>query len=120
VSKFSIPFHVSLLLKRYNGEEALQKCLNEAWQLVILDISMPKLDGLEVLRQAKRERLDLCVLIYSMHISPQHVQKAFKLGARGYLGKSDVADEIGPAIHAILRGETFLSTEVANALTNGK
>lgn len=102
------------------GEEALQKCLADSWHLVILDITMPRLSGLEVLRQARREQPDVCVLIYSMHVWPQHIRTAFKLGARGYLGKSDVVDELGPAIRAILNGETFISTEVQEALANGR
>jgi DNA-binding NarL/FixJ family response regulator len=99
-----------------DGEEALQKCLSDSWHLVILDVTMPKMSGLEVLRQASPQRPDLHVLMFSMHVWPQHVQLAFKLGAKGYVGKSDVVDELGPAIRAVLNGEKYLSREVTNRL----
>src|SRR5262245_36008769 len=93
-------FPAAVIEEAQDGEAALQKCLTEHWHLVILDVSMPKLGGLEVLRQAKRQRPDLCVLIFSMHTWPQHVQLAMKLGANGYVGKTDVVEELGPAIQA--------------------
>ena len=99
-----------------DGEEALQKCLAEAWDLVILDITMPKQNGLEVLRQAKRQRPDLCVIMLSMHAGPQYVLMALKLGASGYVGKAEAMEELGPAIRAALNGENYLSREVAERL----
>ena len=109
-------FPAAVVDEARDGEEALQKCLAESWHLVILDISMPKLSGLEVLRQAKRQRPDLCILIFSMHLWPQHIQLAMKLGASGYVGKTDVVEELGPAIQAALKGETYLSRQVAERL----
>jgi DNA-binding NarL/FixJ family response regulator len=99
-----------------DGAEALQKCLAESWDLVILDITMPKQSGMEVLRQAKRQRPDLCVIMLSMHFGPQYVQMALKVGASGYVGKGEATEELGPAIRAALNGETYLSREVAERL----
>ncbi|MGH2524194.1 MAG: response regulator, partial [Anaerolineales bacterium] len=93
-----------------------EKCLTEAWDLVILDITMPKQSGIEVLRQAKRQRPELCVIMLSMHFGPHYVQMALKLGASGYVGKAEATEELGPAIRAALHGETYVSREVAEQL----
>ncbi|MGH2521575.1 MAG: response regulator, partial [Anaerolineales bacterium] len=99
-----------------DGEEALQKCLATPWDLVILDITMPKQNGIEVLRQAKRQRPDLCVIILSMHSAPQYVLMALKAGASGYVGKAVATEELGPAMHAVFNGETYVSPELAERL----
>jgi DNA-binding NarL/FixJ family response regulator len=99
-----------------DGEEALQKCLAESWHLVIMDISMPKVSGLEVLRQAKPKRPELCVLMFSMHVWPQHIRLAFKLGASGFVGKNEVVEELAPAIKAVLAGKRYISVELAKRL----
>jgi DNA-binding NarL/FixJ family response regulator len=109
-------FPAAVIDEAGDGEETLQKCLTESWHLLILDISMPKLGGLEVLRQAKLQRPELCVIIFSMHMWPQHVQLAVKLGASGYVGKTDVVDELRPAVQAVLNGETYFSREVTSRL----
>lgn len=109
-------FPAAVIEEAKDGEEALQKCLTESWHLVILDITMPRLSGLEVLRQAKRQRPELCVIMFSMHVWPQHIRLALKLGATGYVGKSEVVDELKPAILAALNGETYVSRELASRL----
>lgn len=109
-------FPAAIIEEARNGEEALHKCLAEAWHLVILDITMPKMSGLEVLRQAKQQRPELCVIIFSTHMWSQHVRLALKLGAVGYVGKAEVVEELKPAILAALDGKTYLSSQLANGL----
>ncbi|MGQ0600511.1 MAG: response regulator [Anaerolineales bacterium] len=87
-----------------DGEDALNRCLTEFWDLVILDVTMPKLSGIEVLRQAKRQRPELRVIMCSMHAGPQYEQLSLRLGAMGYVSKAEATEELEPAIRAALQG----------------
>jgi two-component system, NarL family, invasion response regulator UvrY len=99
-----------------NGEQALQKCLSEDWDLVILDITLPILSGFEILRQIRRYKVDLRVIMLSLHSKSAYVSRALELGARGYLGKEAAADELEPAIRSVLEGGTYISREIAARL----
>ena len=99
-----------------DGEEALQKCLSESWDLVILDIGLPKLNGFEVLRQTKLHKPDLRVIMLSLYARTEYVSHAFDLGAIGYLGKDATAEELEPAIRFVLNGGIYISRDIAARL----
>jgi DNA-binding NarL/FixJ family response regulator len=99
-----------------DGETAMQQCLSEAWELVILDITLPKQNGIEVLRQVKRQRPELRIIMLSMHSGPEYVLHCLRLGAAGYLVKESATEELEPAIHAVLKGETYISQGLAERL----
>lgn len=99
-----------------DGEEALQKCLQEAWDLVILDISLPKLSGLEVLSRIRPHKPDLRVIILSMNQRVEYVSGAIELGALGYISKEATADELEPAIRFVLNGGLYISRDIAARL----
>lgn len=99
------------------GDEALQKCLSEHWDLVILDITLPVLSGFEILRQIKLHKRDLRIIMLSLHSRSEYVARAFELGALGYLGKEAAVDELEPAIRAVLTGGTYVSRAIAKRLT---
>jgi two-component system response regulator NreC len=81
--------------------------------VVLLDITMPDLGGLEVLRRLSRERPDCKVLVLTQHEAPQYVMPALQSGAKGYLLKSAGGDELVQAVRAVARGESFLDPAVA-------
>ena len=81
--------------------------------VVLLDITMPDLGGLEVLRRLNRERPDCKVLVLTQHEAPQYVMPALQSGAKGYLLKSAGGDELVQAVRAVARGESFLDPAVA-------
>jgi DNA-binding NarL/FixJ family response regulator len=93
-----------------NGEEALMRSLEEDWDVVILDISMPHLSGLQVLRQIKRARPHLPVLILSMHAEWHYVSGALRAGAAGYLNKETAPEELVKAIRVVIAGGTYYPT----------
>jgi DNA-binding NarL/FixJ family response regulator len=81
--------------------------------MVILDISMPNLGGLETARIIKEQYGDIKVLFLTMHKNPVYVEQARLIGAEGYLLKEEVDRELLPAINVIRGGETYLSAGLA-------
>ena len=99
-----------------NGNEVLEKVRRDCYDLVLLDISLPRMDGLEVLKILKREKPDLPVLILSMHPEEQYAVRAFKAGASGYLTKEGASKELIAAIRKVSRGEKYVTPSLAQKL----
>lgn len=102
--------------KATNGRQALEMASEMFPDLLILDIAMPELDGLEVVRQLRSRGVAVKTLILSFHIEPSWVQEALEAGADGYLGKTSVAQEIETAVAEVLAGRFWLSPAVAQNL----
>lgn len=90
-----------------DGEEALSLAMQQSWDLVILDITMPRRSGLEVLRLLRQERPELPVLMLSMHSDRKYLDGSRRAGAMGYLTKESVTEELLRAIEYVLRGEPY-------------
>ena len=95
-----------------NGLEALALALGEPWDVVVLDITMPGASGLAVLKQLKRDRPALPVLMLSMHSGDLYINGSLKAGASGYLSKETAPEELLTAIRAVLAGNTYISRSV--------
>ena len=91
-----------------DGVETVQRALKDAIDLLIVDISMPKMTGLQAVRELHRHRPDLRILILSMHQNEQYLYEAFKAGASGYVLKTAVDRDLIHACRAAMRGEPFL------------
>ena len=92
-----------------NGLEALEKARGEPWDVVVLDITMPGASGLAVLKQIKRDRPQIPVLMLSMHSGELYVNGSLKAGASGYLNKESAQEELLTAIRVVLAGDTYIS-----------
>jgi two-component system, NarL family, invasion response regulator UvrY len=99
-----------------HGQEILAKVATEAWDVVLLDISMPGRNGLEVLQQLRNLRPSLPVLVFSMHPENQYAVRAFRAGAAGYLTKDSIPQELVTAIRKVLQGGRYVSTAMAEYL----
>jgi DNA-binding NarL/FixJ family response regulator len=99
-----------------HGQEVLEKALKKKFDVVVLDISMPGRSGLEVLKQLKRERPELSVLILSIHPEEHYALRVLKAGASGYLTKESVPDELIKAIRRISTGRKYISSTLAEKL----
>ena len=97
-----------------NGREALQLIRTLAPEVVLMDISMPELNGLDATAHALRDQPQLKVIIVSMHASASYVIEALRAGAAGYLLKDADADELERAIRAVVRGERYLAPSVSH------
>lgn len=102
-----------------NGRQALAQVLLLKPQVVILDISMPELDGIEAARQIRDQMPEAAVIILSMHSSAQHVFHALEAGARGYLLKESAGREIIDAVRTVHSGRRYVSPKVAEIMADG-
>lgn len=99
-----------------NGYEVLEKIRTNNFDVIILDISMPGLNGLEVLKQIKIIKSNLPVLILSMYPEEQYAIRALKAGASGYLTKESAPEELVKAILKITNGGKYISSSLAEIL----
>jgi two-component system invasion response regulator UvrY len=99
-----------------NAQEALDLIWKEPWDIVVLDITMPGRSGLEVLREIKRSKPKLPVLVLSMHPENQFAVRVLKRGASGYMTKESAAGELVGAIQKVLAGGRYVSTSLAEKL----
>lgn len=98
------------------GHEVLDRVRDNEYAVVVLDISMPGGDGLNILKQIKRERPKLSVLVLSMHPEEQYAVRVLKAGAAGYLTKESAPDELIMAIRRVARGGKYVSSTLAEKL----
>jgi len=98
------------------GQEVLDKVRAEAWDVVILDISMPDHSGLDILKQLRSERPKLPVLVLSMHSEDQYAMRVLKAGASGYLTKDSAPDELVKAVRKVVSGGRYVSAFLAEKL----
>jgi two-component system invasion response regulator UvrY len=107
---------VKLIDEAADGNEAWIKIKNGSYDLVILDVSMPGMSGLDVLQKIKERDLKTPVLILSVHPQEQYAVHAFKMGASGYLSKDSASEELTVAIKKILSGGRYIGKAFAEKL----
>jgi DNA-binding NarL/FixJ family response regulator len=96
-----------------NGHKALELARKQRWDVVVLDITMPGKDGLEVLQELRRERPKLPVLVLSAHPEDQLALRLLKAGAAGYLTKDKAPKVLLSAIRKVLGGGKYVSESLA-------
>jgi two-component system nitrate/nitrite response regulator NarL len=101
-----------------DGDEALEKILALKPDVVLLDISMPRRDGLTVTAALRKSAPQVKVLILSMHSNKEYLFRIIQAGAHGYVSKGASPDQLLHAIQSVHQGETFFSPEVAQAALN--
>jgi DNA-binding NarL/FixJ family response regulator len=99
-----------------DGAEALQLALAHELDLAVLDVSMPKLTGLQAARRIREHRPDLQVLILSMHDNEEFFFEAIRAGAAGYVLKTAAEQDLADACRAAVRGEPFIYPGAIGAL----
>jgi DNA-binding NarL/FixJ family response regulator len=96
--------------------EALKLATEDVWDLAVVDISLVGRNGLEVVRELKRLRSRLPVLVLSMHSEEQYARRAFKAGASGYVTKDSSRAELASAIAKVIAGRRYVSPALAELL----
>jgi DNA-binding NarL/FixJ family response regulator len=99
-----------------NGREAIELCHSLRPDLVLMDVRMPEMDGLEATRVIKREYPETGVLMVTMHENPDYLLEALDAGAAGYVLKDATADRLLSAVRRTLSGESPLNQELAAQL----
>ena len=107
---------LSVVAEAGDGHEAVERAVEGGLDLVILDVSMPRLTGLQAARELSRRAPDLRVLILTMHDNEQYFFEALRSGASGYVLKSVADRDLVEACRAAMRGEPFLYPAAVNAL----
>ncbi len=95
-----------------DGSEAVQMALTHQPDVVVMDISMPSMDGLHATELIHRAQEDTNIVILSMHVNAALVQQALRMGARGYVLKRRATEELPDAIRAAVHGQVFLSPAI--------
>jgi DNA-binding NarL/FixJ family response regulator len=101
------------------GREAVEKAKTLKPDVVIIDISMPELDGLQATRHFREEAPNTKVVILTMHESDQMVRRVLEAGALGYVLKSDLAACLVKAVNDVSKGKRFLTPKVSEIVLNG-
>jgi DNA-binding NarL/FixJ family response regulator len=99
-----------------DGAEAVNLGLREDVHLAVLDVTMPRLTGIQAARELSRRRPELRILMLSMHDNEQYFFEALKAGASGYVLKSAADRDLVEACRAAMRGEPFLYPQAVTAL----
>src|ERR671925_2054880 len=99
-----------------DGAEAVEKALGDDVHLAILDVSMPRMTGIQAAAELHKRKPELKTLMLSMHDSEQFLFEALKAGASGYVLKSGADTDIVDAVRAAMRGESFLYPSAVTTL----
>ncbi|HEU0264191.1 MAG TPA: response regulator transcription factor [Geobacterales bacterium] len=103
-----------------NGRQAVQLATELQPDLVVMDLTMPELNGIEATRQIVASYPEIRVLVLSMHSDRRFVDEALAAGASGYLLKESAAEELVEALQQIAAGERYLSPRISSMVTAGK
>lgn len=107
---------VTLIDEASNGNEALTRLQMEPYDMLLLDISLPDRNGLEILTKVKEKWPATNVLMLSMHPQEQYAMRALKLGASGYLTKDTASEELLLAVEKVIKGGRYISQSLAESI----
>ena len=99
-----------------NAQEALEQVWRESWDVVVLDITMPGRSGLDVLREIRKARPKLPVLVLSVHPENQFAVRVLRRGASGYMTKESAPEELVGAVRKVMAGGRYVSSSLAEQL----
>src|SRR3712207_5525021 len=102
----------------YDGEEAVALCRKEEPDVVLMDISIPKMDGISATREIRNLLPQTAVIILTGHEEDEHVFEGIKAGAQGYLLKDSEPEDLSRAIHTVHAGNTIIAPDLAQKMLN--
>lgn len=98
-----------------DGVAAVRAVVEHRPSVLVLDLSLPLLSGLDVLRELRRRQLDTAVLVLSMHAAGETAHEALRLGARGYLQKGSAAEQVVEGVRTVAAGQRYLGPDIADS-----
>lgn len=107
---------IELAAEASAGGDVLSLMREETFDVVVLDINMPGMDGLDALKQVRSEHPNQPILVLSMHPEEHYAVRVLKAGASGYLNKESAPDELVDALRRVSKGKRYVSAGVAEAL----
>jgi DNA-binding NarL/FixJ family response regulator len=109
-------FHPALVGEAANAEEGMSEIRSSDWDVMVLDLTLPGTSGLDLLKDLRRERPSLPVLVLSMHPPDQFARRAMNAGASGYLTKDSSPTELVKAVGEVMAGRRYLNPAVIEEL----
>lgn len=109
---------IEVIAEANDGEECIEKLKTVHPQILLLDINMPKKNGIEVLQEIKDKNINVKVLILTVHGEIEYLLKAVDIGVDGYILKDSESSELKKAINAVINGESYIQPKLIPALNN--
>lgn len=109
----------TVIAEAQNGEELLELLPEQKPDIILLDLSMPKLNGMETLKLLQSQYPDIKTIVLTMHEETEYALKCIQKGAKGYLLKNTEPTELYEAIYTVADGGTFYTPAISNALLGG-
>lgn len=116
VRRLLLELPCTTIVEAGNGQDALALFRSEAIDIVLLDLNLPGIGGLELLRRMLKENEKARIIIFSMHSEPHYAARALRLGARGYVSKSAASQELLVAIRRVGEGGRYIERELAGQI----
>ena len=101
-----------------DGHQAVQLAQQLSPDVILIDLSMPRLNGTEAIQLMRRRNLSMRIVVLTVHRTEEYVRAALDAGANGYVLKDDTHEELLSAIHAVMRGRTYLSPSICGQVVN--
>ena len=105
-----------VVAKCSNGAQVLHRLADTGADILLMDINMPRMNGIEVTKEIAEKYPDVKVIALSMYKQPSYINRMLKLGAKGYILKDEGKTSIIEALRAVSQGETYISKKVAEVL----
>ncbi len=102
-----------------NGEEAIRAVQEHTPDVLVIDLAMPKMSGIDAIRIIRKKYPAIKILVLTMHENEEYVLQIFKAGASGYVVKTAGRDELTAAIRAVAKGDRYFSSRVSEVLVEG-
>lgn len=109
---------ISAVAEANNGVECMEQLLSVHPDILLLDINMPVMNGIEVLQEIKKKNISVKVLVLTVHNEVEYLLKAVDIGVDGYIMKDAESAELKNAINCIMQGETYIQPSLVPALNN--
>ena len=109
---------IEVVCEANDGQECIDNLEKYKPQALLLDINMPKMNGIEVLTEIKKKKIDVKVLILTVHNEVEYLMKAVEIGVDGYLMKDSESSELKKAINVVLSGESYIQPKLIPALNS--
>lgn len=112
----SASLQIEIIAQAENGQEAIEKAKNLKPDIIIMDLSMPVINGVDATRILHKELPETRVLVLSMHCDKHYIKEALEAGASGYLFKNCTYDQLIEAVNTVYQGKKYLSDKITEVL----
>lgn len=102
----------------HNGKQALEKIKSSKTDVVLMDINMPVMDGIEATKHLRQSNPDIRILMLTMYNEPRFIKESLEIGAKGYVLKNISKDDLVKAIHTVYQDKPYLDNEAQEKLIN--